>query len=63
MSNSFTHTLNKNEAAALYCLLRNQPQLYRDLAVFYTQLERFIFEELTIEEMENLDSLVERSLL
>ncbi len=63
MSDSFTHTFTKSQAAALYALLRQQNDLNRSLSVFYTQLERFIFSELTIEELENLEHLVQRNLI
>lgn len=63
MSDSFTHTFTKSQAAALYSLLRQQSDLNRSLSVFYTQLERFIFSELTIEELENLEHLVQRNLI
>ena len=63
MSDAFTHNFSKAEAAALYALLRQQKDLNRSLCVFYTQLERFIFSQLTIEELENLEHLVQRNLL
>lgn len=64
MDNNIMHNnFNKAEAAALYCLLRQQPTLNRNLAIFYQNLERFIFSQLTIEELENLDDLLQRNLL
>lgn len=63
MNDAFIHNFSKTEAAALYALLRQEKDLNRSLSVFYTQLERFIFSQLTIEELENLEHLVQRNLL
>lgn len=63
MNEAFTHTFNKAEAAVLYSLMRGQKNLNRNISIFYTQLERFIFSQLTIEELENLEHLVQRDLL
>lgn len=60
---TMNHSFNKSEAAALYAMLRQEPILNRGLSIFYQQLERYIFSQLTIEELENLESLVQRNLL
>jgi hypothetical protein len=53
-----TLTLDKNQAYALYALLRRETKLSTSLVSLQNQLEPLVFQLITLEELDNLDNFI-----